>query len=161
MKIHIYILTILLLFFSGRTEAQQADSLNPGVPSSLYLDISTALLMGNASINYEIPLQNNTLLRVGFGPGYIVELFESRGGTSLGLLAMVNFLTSGSAYRFEFGIGGSVNRVEKRTTEWKALPAIVIGYRYQSYSGGFVFRIGLGYTFSFGFPLYVSVGLTL
>ena len=160
MKIHI-VLTIVFLFITGRTEAQQADSLNPGVPGSLYLDFATILLAGNASINYEIPLQNHTLLRVGFGPGYIVELFESRGGTSLGLLAMLNFLTTGSAYRFEFGIGGSINRIEKRTTEWRTLPAIVVGYRYQSYSGGFVFRIGLGYTFSFGFPLYVSIGLTL
>lgn len=160
MKIHIYILTIFLLQFHTLTEAQQVDSLNPGVPGSLYLDIATILLAGNASINYEIPLKKHTLLRIGFGSGYFAE-WEAETTTSIGLLVMMNFLTSGSDYRFEYGIGGSINRNKGETTKWKVFPAFVIGYRYQSYSGGFVFRIGLGYVFSYGFPLYSSVGFAL
>jgi hypothetical protein len=160
MKVYIYILIILLIHIPGRTEAQEVDSLNPGVPGSLYLDIATVLLAGNASINYEIPLKKHTLLRIGFGSGYFAE-WEEETTTSIGILVMVNFLTSGSDYRFEYGIGGSINRITEETTKWKALPAFVIGYRYQSYSGGFVFRIGLGYVFSYGFPLYSSAGFAL
>jgi hypothetical protein len=160
MKIYIYVITILLLHISERIEAQQVDSLNPGVPGSLYLDVATVLLAGNASINYEISLKKHTLLRIGFGTGYFSE-WETETSSSIGLLVMLNFLTSGSDYRFEYGIGGSINRNKGETTEWKVLPAFVIGYRYQSYTGGFVFRIGLGYVFSYGFPIYSSVGFAL
>lgn len=160
MKIYIYVITILLFHFPDIIEAQQVDSLKPGVPGSLYLEVATILLAGNVSINYEIPLKNHTLLRIGFGTGYFSE-WEHESTTSFGLLAMVNFLTSGSDYRFEYGIGGSINRNKGETTKWKAFPAFDIGYRYQSYSGGIVFRIGLGYVFSFGFPIYSSVGFAL
>lgn len=161
MKINIYILTILLLHIPLRTDAQQVDSLSPRVPASLYLDIATALLVGNVSINYEAPLQNHMLLRLGFGAGYYSE-WEGESKTSVGLLAMVNFLTTGSSSRFEIGGGGSINRNNTGgNMEWKVLPAFDVGYRYQAYSGGFVFRVGLGYTFAFGYPFYISTGFTL
>ncbi len=75
---------------------------------------------------------------------------------------MVNVLTSGSSSRFEIGAGGSINRTnEDGNMQWKILPAFDVGYRYQSYSGGFVFRVGLGYTFAFGYPFYISTGFSL
>jgi|GEM_PF-6090317 len=161
MKIYMYILIILFLLFPVRTAAQVIESLNPGVPGSLYLDIATALLVGNVSINYEAPLHNQMLLRIGFGVGYYLE-WEAEDATSSGLLAMMNVLTSGSSSRFEIGAGGSINRIyEDGNMEWKVLPAFDVGYRYQAYSGGFVFRVGLGYTFAFGYPFYISTGFTL
>lgn len=161
MKLYIYILAILLLHIPLRTIAQQVDSLSPGVPASLYLDIATALLVGNVSINYEAPLQDHMLLRVGFGAGYYLG-WETENSTSLGLLAMVNVVTSGSSSRFEIGAGGSINRTyESGNMQWKVLPAFAVGYRHQAYSGGFVFRVGLSYTFAFGYPFYIGVGFAL
>ena len=164
MKIIISIVISFLQIFSVRTLAQQTDSLNLRVPESLYLDISTLLLIGNASINFETPFSNHILFRTGLGGGYVAGILDHSGETSFGLLAMVNFLTAGSSYRFEFGLGASLNKMFKENrdnSEWKGRPALVVGYRYQSYSGGFVFRIGLGYTFAFGTPLYLSFGWAL
>ena len=32
---------------------------------------------------------------------------------------------------------------------------------YQIQEWGFVFRVGLGYTFAFGYPFYISTGFTI
>ncbi len=82
MKTHIYLLTILLIHIPARIDAQQVDSLDSCVPASLYLEIATALAVGNVSINYETPLQNHMLLRIGFGAGYYLG-WESENATSV------------------------------------------------------------------------------
>jgi hypothetical protein len=169
MKTQILLSVAWLLLAPGQTKAQQPDSLNVAVPSSWYLDIATLVLEGNGSINYEAPLSKHTLLRVGCGYGYLLGIDNEGTATSLGLLTMVNFLTSGSNYRFEFGAGGSINRITSsnnwfrgsETPQWRAYPAVVLGYRYHPYSGGSVFRVGLGFTYAFGTPLYVSFGVSL
>jgi hypothetical protein len=169
MKTQIQLLVVCLLLASGQTKAQQADSLSVAVPSSFYVDIATMVLGGNGSINYEMTLSKHILLRVGCGLGYLLG-FENEGtATSVGALSMVNFLTSGSNYRFEFGVGASINRIASsnnwfhgsETPLWRVYPALVVGYRYHPYAGGSVFRVGLGFTYAFGTPLYVSFGVSL
>ena len=144
--------------------------MHPKVPGALYLDIATVVLAGNASINFELPIQDNTLLRVGLGRGYLAR-FDRGTVQSSGVITMVNFVTSGSDHRFEIGAGGSIVWIDsynvgvlgirREDPGFIALPAFLLGYRYHPYSGGFLFRFGLGYTYAFGAPLYVSVGSTL
>ena len=120
-------------------------------------------------MNYEMPLSEHALLRVGCGLGYLLG-FEPEGmASSVGALSMVTFLTSGGSYRFEFGVGASINRITSGNNWfhgsaaplWRAFPALLVGYRYHPYSEGSVFRVGLGFTYAFGAPLYVSFGTTL
>lgn len=168
MKWRILLVSFWLLIVLGRADAQQVDSLNLRVPGALYLDVATIVLAGNASINYEHPIMGHTVLRVGFGLGYAARIGESTVSSSSGVLAMVNFLSVGGSHRGELGLGCSLNRTQGRTPffsrstqDLKVFPAFTIGYRYHPYSAGSFFRIGLGYTFAFGFPLYISGGLTL
>ena len=157
----IIIIPAIILFNTIRVCPQTIDSLMHRVPASIYLDLSPLLLAGNISANFEIPWQNHILFRFGLGTGYLSE-WEHGTTTSIGSLAMVNFLTTSSAYRFEFGAGGSLNRNnDQGNIEWKIYPAIVFGYRYQEYSGGFVFRTGFGFTFAFGYLLYISFGSSI
>ena len=158
----ILLFAISLLVVTGRTEAQEVDSLPPRIPNALYLDIATIALAGNASINYELPIKQSTLLRIGYGFGYLVG-FDRGDATTSGLLVMANFLTSGGNNRFEIGAGGSVVAIDNyKSKSWTTvLPAFAIGYRYHPYSGGIVFRMGLCYTYVVGAPLYLSIGTTL
>lgn len=156
---------ILLLFFlmnSGFTIAQQVDSLNQELPQSLYLDLATFLIVGNLSINYELPLQSQWLLRFGIGLGYDSGYYEKESRTTAGLLSMINFITEGSSSHFESGAGISINSInDGEGSQWKIYPAFIIGYRYQAYDGGFIFRTGLGATLAFGYLLYLSFGTTI
>jgi hypothetical protein len=142
------------------TIAQQADTLNRELPQSLYLDLATIIYFGNASINYEFSLRKQWIIRLGVGAGYSLYGGDK---TSVGLLSMINFITSSNSSHFEVGAGGSINRMKdyKNKIEYKIYPAGIAGYRYQSYEGGFTFRTGLGFTFAFGYLLYLSFGTTI
>ena len=143
----------------GLTIAQQIDSLNQKLPQSIYIDLATIVYDGNASLNFEFSLQKQWLVRVGVGAGYALYPED----ISIGLLSMINFISSGSSSHFECGAGGSINRIKnyENKFEWKLYPAFIVGYRYQAYDGGFVFRTGLGFTFAFGYLLYLSFGTTI
>jgi hypothetical protein len=87
------------------------------------------------SINYEYQVFNHALLRFGIGGGY-KSGWEQEHENSLGLLSAIQWLTSGSADRFEYGVGISLNKFTKvGESEWKVKPAVILGYRYEEYSG--------------------------
>ena len=163
MKIFIYVLSLFFFLKFGWTIAQQVDRLNQELPQSIYLDLATTVIVGDASINYELPLQTQWLLRFGIGVGYYVGWETDASKTSAGLLSMVNFITDGSSSHFECGAGLSLNRIvnEYDSVYIKIYPAFITGYRYQAYDSGFVFRTGLGFTFAFGYALYLSFGTTI
>ena len=165
MKLYPFFFIALCCFTPEELQAQVSDSSGMKLRNTVYLDIATFVFGGNASINFEAPFGEHTLLRCGYGFGYLVQ-FDNGTVYSSGLLAMMNFVTSGNNSRFEGGIGGSFVQINRSTNIFlsagsKLLPSFAIGYRYQPQTGGFVFRIGLGYTYAFGAPLYISLGSTI
>jgi hypothetical protein len=154
---------MVVLVNSGFAIAQQVDSINKDIAQSIYLDLATTLIVGEVSVNYELPLQSHWLLRFGIGMGYYIGWETDASKTSAGLLSMINFIPGGSSSHFECGAGLSLNRIvdEYDSVYIKIYPAFDIGYRYQSYEGGFIFRTGLGFTFAFGYLLYLSFGTTI
>ena len=70
-------------------------------------------------------------------------------------------------HHLELGAGLSLNQVTKDYSskwgeaDWKLLPNVVLGYRYHPYSGGVIFRTGIGFTYAFGQFFHVSLGCTL
>lgn len=140
--------------------AQQYDPLT-GVPQAplpgtvVYVDVASMLVLGNFSLNVEHLVSDNVYLRIGAGKGWAMF-----GKPTNGALLMANYLTDGDQHHFEIGAGGSVvadDDKNGRTAE--VLPSFTIGYRYQMES--FLVRFGLAYTYRYGAPVFISVGLAL
>jgi hypothetical protein len=140
--------------------SQQYDPLTgaPHLPlpkTVVYVDFASMLLLGNFSLNVEHLVSRNTYLRIGVGKGWAMY-----GQPTNGALVMANYLTDGDQHHFEIGAGGSIvadDNQNGRTAE--VLPSFTIGYRYQLES--FLVRFGLAYTYRYGAPVFISVGLAL
>ncbi len=146
--------------FRGQNNTSTIDSLNNSVvhsdtilaPSSLYIEFLGAGVI--YTINYDRMLSNNVALRIGFGYLSISTL----GSASLTAIPITlswfpfSSETKTPASKLEIGTGFDyMNTVE---TPWVLFgPAApqesatsicftgIVGYRYQSSDGGFVFRI--------------------
>jgi hypothetical protein len=149
--------TFLLLCITASTSAQQGKPVAQHTSGALYLDVASLLLCGSASLNYELPLGAAAALRLGVGTGYMNDLGGSSMKFSSGVLLMPTFLIGGEDTYLEIAFGGSFN-AEVGRPDLALLPAAIVGYRSQPAEGGVLFRMGVGYTFSYGFPFYISIG---
>lgn len=157
-----------LILFPFMSSAQSKDNVELVLPAAIYVDLSTLIFVNNISINYDHPLSETVLLRAGVGTG---GSFSAGGDgpshSGRGILLMANYLTPGKYSHLELGAGLSLNQVTKDYSskwgeaDWKLLPNVVLGYRYHPYSGGVIFRTGVGFTYAFGQFFHVSLGCTL
>jgi hypothetical protein len=123
----------------------------------VYAEVTPLILLGNISINYERRVNDWLHARVGVGAGYawvIVSGIGASGGN-----AMLIYATPNSDHKFEAGLGVSFVTGFGGNTDTNVLPALVLGYRRESATGGFFFRGGASWTYSYGFPLQVSFGV--
>jgi hypothetical protein len=134
-------------------------------PSAIYFEVLGQGIL--YSINYDHRLSSHFGFRVGFTKWLIPPsyYFWRDGIIFTGFPFMVNYLSGEGTSHLELGIGVipaiTGNIYEER--EVVVLKTATIGYRAQSRSGGFVFRIGLTPFFFFQGPMRVfpSVGLSL
>lgn len=149
----------------------QKDSTQPnqsgGHSGIAYIDATllppvTFAIYYHVSANYERMFREQWAWRVGYG--YSGGILIEAGEQAHGILLMINYLSQG-VNKFEVGAGGSLvfaSTTKQQTGSVRTLlvPSIAIGYRYQA-SGGTFFRTGLEWVYLWGFPLHLSVGLTL
>lgn len=118
------------------------------IPNNIiYFDLSTLVIMGSISANYERILSDNFSLRGGIGFAYFTDKIY------FPTMLMCNFLTKGEN-KFEIGLGGSL--ITENYNPIK--PAFSVGYRYQDKNDGFVFRTGLSWVFYYGMGFHLSLG---
>ncbi len=128
---------------------------------AVYVDIITVLVLGNISINYEEPIFDYMTINIGYGYGYWIRRLDSGAEASDGLMVMLKFHTSKSGSGSDFGLGFSINKQHQDFLDGRPImPSFTIGYRFTPKTGGFLFRIGLGYTYLFGAGLYLGFGST-
>lgn len=123
--------------------------------NTVFAEVSTILIVGNVSLNYERRLNDWLSARVGVGAGYAMLWTAVGSGGGTGMLV---FTTSRSDSKFEFGMGVSLVTTGYDGPEARAYPAVTLGYRHQRPQGGFVFRVGANWTYLYGIPYQVSFG---
>lgn len=134
------------------------SQVNINVKNIVYLDIgiiftgsSGALGVG---INYERMLNDNISIRTGvnigmFGAGTGGDAF---GGSGIGFPVSVNYMTN-NKNKFEIGAGAGPY-IGFDNKKLKFLPAVRIGYRYQTGENGMMYRAGV----EFPSNMYISFG---
>lgn len=131
----------------------------------MYLDFTSLLLVGHVSLNYERVLTKNFNLRLGYASAGFFPIFDGGFRGVHGPLVMINYVTENFPSKFEAGLGGGFSFITSydrwdniATRSYSFLPAIAIGYRYQSRSGIFL-RAGVEWVHLYGFPVHVSTGI--
>lgn len=144
--------------FTTRPEARHA----------FYVEGSTLLFTGAASVHYNWRPLRGFALSGGVGAGYATAILVGVWG--FGAQVMAHGLFGGdSPHSFEVAAGASVAWASKTwflswssssSSEGNAtvLPAAFLGYRYQRLTGGVVARAGAAWTVGFGIGLAGSVG---
>ena len=123
----------------------------------VYAEVTPLIFLGNISINYERRVNDWLHARLGVGAGYawvIVSGIGASGGN-----AMLIYATPSSDHKFEAGLGLSFVTGFGGNPDTNILPALALGYRHEPADGGFFFRGGASWTYSYGFPLQVSFGV--
>jgi len=123
----------------------------------VYLEVTPLIFLGNVSVNYERRVNEWLHARVGVGAGYVWVFFSGLGAA--GGNAMLLYATPHNEHKFEGGLGVSFVTGFAGSPTTNILPAVAIGYRHESANGGFFFRGGGSWTYSYGFPLQVSFGV--
>lgn len=148
-------LTAALCSLVATTALAQARDDHPR--NILYAEVTPLIFIGNISVNYERRINDWLHARVGVGTGFagIVENSTSASGGN----AMLLYATPTSAHKFEAGAGLSLVTGFGDNANANLLPAFALGYRHESATGGFFFRAGATWTYSYGFPVQVSFGV--
>ena len=123
----------------------------------MYAEVTPLLVLGNISVNYERRVNDWLHARVGVGAGYVAAFFSGLGAS--GGNAMLIYATPNSDHKFEAGLGVSFVTGFFGNPGTSVLPALALGYRHEPATGGFFFRGGASWTYSYGFPLQVSFGV--
>jgi len=125
--------------------------------NTIFAEVSTLVVVGNASVNYERKINDMLSARVGVGMGYLCCLWDGDGIGGGGVLGMLHFSTR-REHKFEAGLGVSFATTEPHRAVARAYPSFTLGYRYQRAQGGFVFRVGANWTYVYGIPYQMSFG---
>jgi hypothetical protein len=153
-------LSLVILLSATVASAQQVSYLDAATSidtarNTVFVELSTALLTSSLSLNYEYQFHPNISARLGAGASHQFEGANAAGGT-----VGVQFNTSGE-YRLEGGVGLSLLESQSSAhlpAEMVFAPALNLGYRYQPTEGGMMFRVGLSYSYNYGFPFEGSAG---
>jgi hypothetical protein len=134
------------------------SQVNTNAKNIVYLDVgiiftgSTGAL--GVGLNYERMLNDNVSIRTGvnigiFGAGTGGDAFA---GSGIGFPVSVNYMTN-NKNKFEIGAGaGPYLGFDNR--KLKLLPAVRLGYRYQTDENGLMYRAGV----EFPSNMYISLG---
>ena len=123
----------------------------------IYFEITPVVFLGNISVNYERRVTELLHARVGFGAGYVFVVYI--GAFAYGGNAMLLYATPHSDHKFEVGLGMSFVSGYQGRSDTSFLPAAAIGYRHEPAKGGFFFRAGASWTYGYGLPVQVSLGV--
>ncbi len=145
----------LCAFGASAAPAQQSRDDYPR--NVLYLEVTPLLFIGNVSVNYERRLNPWLSARAGVGAGYVWVVFTGLGAA--GATTMLLYSSPHTNSKFEAGLGASFVTAFAGNPDAHLLPAASLGYRHEPISGGFVFRTGLTWVYSYGLPLQVSFGV--
>ena len=123
--------------------------------NTVFLELSSSLLSNSLAVNYEYQFSDIMSVRVGTGAAMQME-----GASAVGVTAGLQLFTAGDG-RLEGGAG--ISAVYSNTSPMLPMafgvsPAVNLGYRYQPVEGGMMFRVGLSYSYNFGFPVQGSAG---
>ena len=148
----------LAIVFSFVVNVNTYSQVNTNAKNIIYLDVGI-IFTGSfgalgVGLNYERMLNDNVSIRAGvnigvFGAGKSGDAF---GGTGIGFPVSVNYMTN-NKNKFEIGAGAGPH-MELSTHKLKILPAVRIGYRYQEYDNGMMYRVGA----EFPSNMYISLG---
>lgn len=153
-----YAVIAVAILFSMLVNVNSYSQVNTNAKNIVYLDIGI-IFAGSfgalgVGINYERMLTDNISIRAGvnigvFGAGKSGDAF---GGSGIGFPVSFNYMTN-NKNKFEVGAGAGPH-LELSTHELKLLPAVRIGYRYQDYENGMMYRVGA----EFPSNMYISLG---
>lgn len=151
----ILIIAVLLIQFSAGNSYSQtvvkADNI-------VYLDFGL-IFTGSAAalgvgLNYERMLSDNISIRTGVNIGIFAagRSGDAFSGSGIGFPVSLNYLTN-NKNKFEIGAGAGpyIGFGNKKVS---VLPAVRLGYRYQTEEEGMMYRAGLEFPSNF----YVSIG---
>ena len=147
-------IAILILSCTGNSFSQSVERAD----NIIYLDFGLFFTGGAAAIgvglNYERMLSDNISLRTGVNIGMFAagRSGDAFSGSGIGFPVSFNYMTN-SKNKFEIGAGAGpyIGFGNKRVN---ILPALRIGYRYQTEEEGMIYRAGLEFPSNF----YVSIG---
>ncbi|MFH1051926.1 MAG: hypothetical protein V1779_13475 [bacterium] len=151
-----------LLFSANLSLYAQSDSVENYTKNCIYADVSTVILGGSVSINYERMFGDFHGVRIGIGKAFEPDEINIAGGGDKGeqviaTTIMYNLHTRGN-HKFEFGFGLSfpLSEYDYKLDNFFALS---VGYKYQcNPTGGFIFRFGLSKVYYYGKGLHISLG---
>lgn len=120
----------------------------------VYVELATMLLTGSISMNYERAILPSLGLRAGYGTAWMFEHDVIECGQ-----IMVNYFV-GEDHRLEIGFGVAVSSADATGAgvNSNTVPAFALGYRYQPWTGGLLFRAGGAWSYAYGFPVQISLG---
>lgn len=120
----------------------------------IYAELATMLLTGSISLNYERAILPNLSLRAGYGMAWMFEHDVIKCGQ-----VMANYFVGGD-HRLEIGFGVSISNTDATGAgvNSNTIPAFALGYRYQPWTGGVMFRAGGAWSYGYGFPVEISLG---
>lgn len=124
----------------------------------IYLDLGVFFTSGAAAIgvglNYERMLSDNVSIRTGVNIGLFAagKSGDAFSGSGIGFPISVNYMTN-NKNKFEIGTGAGPY-IGFGNQKVKLLPAVRIGYRYQTDEEGMMYRAGVEFPSNF----YISLG---
>lgn len=148
------VILALLLFIAADSSFSQVNSKANNI---IYLDLGIIFTGSSGALgvglNYERMLSDNVSIRAGvnlgmFGAGSGGDAF---GGYGIGFPVSFNYMTN-NKNKFEVGAGGGPY-IGFDTKKVKLMPAVRIGYRYQTDEDGMMYRAGV----EFPSNLYISL----
>ena len=124
----------------------------------IYLDLGIFFTGGASAIgvglNYERMLNDNISIRAGVNIGMLAagRSGDAFSGSGIGFPVSVNYMTN-NKNKFEIG-GGAGPYIGFGNKKVKILPAVRLGYRYQTDEEGMMYRAGVEFPSNF----YISLG---
>ncbi|MFH1051923.1 MAG: hypothetical protein V1779_13460 [bacterium] len=157
----ILILVIFLILLTNCIIHAQSDISKDYKKNIIYLDLSTLIIMGSISANYERLFSKNFSIRGGIGYSFLLKEYytemgsENRWDTYTTAMILLNAFTSG-INKFEGGLGISV--INDSYDRYSFAPSGTIGYRYHNIKDGLIFRVGISGVYVYGLGVHLSVG---
>jgi hypothetical protein len=151
-----YTVVLLGIASSSAFAASPGENNSPVARNVFYIDLSTMLIKGSISVNYEREWGN---IGVRFGIGSAAA-FETANGS--GVMVMANYFPAGD-HSFDIGAGLSLMQMSRARPSGpdgtKVYPAFTMCYRIQPPDGGLFFRAGFSYVYYEGTQFTVSIGI--
>ncbi len=154
----ILILSVILPQMSVSQDVGQKINIPKNI---IYLDLSTLIIWGSLSANYERLISDNFSIRGGVGYSFLLKEYatengwEKRWDTYTTPMILINAYTSGIK-KFEGGLG--ISLINHSYDKFSFVPSGTIGYRYHNVKDGLIFRVGVSMVYVYGLGVHLSFG---